>query len=489
MKSLLAALLFVPSLLLAQSFMPADHRDLKTTISYPQMVSFLQSVDGKGVVRVSVEGTSTGGRSVYLVRLARADTPSWKILFYAQQHGDEVSGKDALLYLIRDVAANPDLLPKDTAVWIIPMMNPDGAEAGRRVNGAGFDLNRDHITLAQPETLALHRVAGRVRPDIAVDCHEFGRDSGSWGRRGWEKWPDITMDRMNNPIFDRGRIEAADRWMESAAKAVEAAGYRFLRYWVGGVPPEDEQRHSAPDLDSGLNALATWGGLSFIIEASARSSPAEAELGARVDAYLSLFRMFIAQRSHRAEDSRAIRASRSRPFPSFVPVNYLWVNPEGTVTRFPVTETATGRRLEIPTANLMTEVAVKRAVSAPAGYAVAPHAARVIGALLDRQVVPYESVQQARRVAVRACRLLRVEDEFDEVYSRYEGRQIVQCDPPAERNLGAGSLYVPLEGDSAERAALLLEPESLYGLYQYVDFRELVGWDGTLPVLKVVAPE
>jgi hypothetical protein len=36
------------------------------------------------------------------------------------------------------------------------------------------------------------------------------------------------------------------------------------------------------------------------------------------------------------------------------------------------------------------------------------------------------------------------------------------------------------------RAALLLEPSALYGLYQYPRYRALVGADGAIPVLRVV---
>jgi hypothetical protein len=47
-------------------------------------------------------------------------------------------------------------------------------------------------------------------------------------------------------------------------------------------------------------------------------------------------------------------------------------------------------------------------------------------------------------------------------------------------------LLVPLRGESALRAALVLEPSSLYGIYQYPHFRTLVGFDGALPVLRVM---
>jgi hypothetical protein len=451
------------------------------------MAAFLASVDGKGPIRVSVEGTSAGGRNLYLVHASRG-TPAWRVFFYAQQHGDEVSGKDALLYLVRDIARDPQALPDGVDLWIMPMVNPDGAEAGTRRNSAGTDLNRDHIVLEQPETQAIHRVARRVRPDVAVDCHEFTRDSEERRSRGWIAYPDITMDGLDNPLFDRKVMTAAERWVEEAAAWEGKAGHRYWRYTVGGMPPDEEQRHSAPDIDGGLNAVGMYGGLSFIIEAAVMRSAADSasDLGKRVDAYLVLFRKFIDGDGHRAEDLAAIAQARRRPLPLFLPTNYLWVNPEMTITQFPVVEAATGAVLRIPTANMMTEVAVKTTVPTPLGYAIEPRFAADFRALLDRHGIRYEALAASRTVRADRCTLVRVEDQFDDLYSRYEGRQIVRRAAPAEVALPVGSLWVPLEGEAAIRAALVLEPASLYGLYQYPRYRAMVGADGLVPVLRVV---
>ena len=485
---LVAAALAAGPALAADGTLSADHRNLQRTISFAEMETFLQSLDGTSGVSVSVEGASTAGRPLYAVHLTGAGNRPWRILLYAQQHGDEVAGKDALLYLVRDIARDPELLPADVDLWVVPMVNPDGAEANTRENAAGADLNRDHISLEQPETQALHRLARRLRPSVAVDCHEFGRDAAGWLERGWLKWPDITMDSLNNPLFDRAVREAALRFLGTAADAEARAGHPFLRYWVGGVPPDEEQRHSAPDIDGGLNGLGMYGGLSFIIEAAARHAEEgkrDQDLGNRVDAYLALFRAILAGDGHRAEDLAAIEAARQRPLPAFLPTNYLWVNPDASVTEFPVIEIATGRALKVPTANLMTTMAVKRSVPTPRGYAVAAPAAAQFRVLLERHGIPYEELTTPRSVVAETCTLLRVEEEFDEVYSRYEGRQIVSRGEPAAVELAAGSLWVPLEGEAAVRAALVLEPAALYGLYQYPTYRALVGADGTLPVLRV----
>ena len=82
--------------------------------------------------------------------------------------------------------------------------------------------------------------------------------------------------------------------------------------------------------------------------------------------------------------------------------------------------------------------------------------------------------------------LVRIEKEFDEVYSRYDGRQIVARGEALPKDLAPGSLWVPLSGESAVRAALVLEPAMLYGLYQYPTYEALVGADKVLPVARVV---
>jgi hypothetical protein len=468
--------------------LPEDRHSLAKTISLAGMEAFLKSVDGKEPVSVSVEGTSAGGRPLYLVRLRRGGAPSWRILFYAQQHGNEVSSKDALLYLVRDIVRAPETLSRDVEVWLMPMMNPDGAEADTRRNGAGADLNRDHIVLEQPETQALHRVVRRFRPHLAVDCHEFTRDSEERRARGWIAWPDITMDGVNNPLFAGAVIAASQRWVDESAAAERAAGHTFLRYSVGGLPPDEEQRHSAPDIDSGLNAVGMYGGLSFIIEAAVMRGPAAPanDLGRRIDAYLVLFRRFIAGDGHRHEDLAAVERARRRPLPGFIPTNYLWVNPGMTVTKFPLLDVASGRTIMVPTANMMTALAGKKSVATPLGYAVEARAARDFKLLLERHGIPFEELSAPRAVTVEACTLLRLESEFDEVYERYEGRQIVRREAPAARELPAGTLWVPLQGEAAVRAALVLEPAAMYGIYQYPRFRALVGENGLLPVLRVV---
>ena len=469
------ALLLSSAAAKASDLLPAGPGASTQTVRFAEMEALLKAVDGKGPVAVSVEGKSVSGRPLYAVRLKRG-RGDWRALLYAQQHGDEVAGKDALLYLIRDIAAAPGRLPADLDLWIMPMVNPDGAEAGTRRNAAGADLNRDHMALEQPETQALHRLCLRVRPHVALDCHEFlkGPSGKDWGYR-----PVITMDGMDNPLLDPGLRTLAARWVERIADALEGAGHAFERYWVGGVPPEEEQRHSAPEIDTGLNSLAMFGGLSFIAESN-RDRP----LGERVAAYRTLFGALLNLREPAV--AQALSPGAKTEAPAFIPTNYFWANPGAQVTPFRVVDRATGKTAVVRTPNMMTELVVKRSVTAPRGYAVPVSAADAFRPLLERHAIPFEQTSSSRTVRAELAKLERVEDSFDELYERYEGRQIVRLLAPSASTLPPGSLFIPLTGEAAARAALVLEPAQLYGLYQYPRFKALIGADGLCPVWRVV---
>ncbi|MFA5137836.1 MAG: M14 family zinc carboxypeptidase [Elusimicrobiota bacterium] len=471
------ALLLIAVLAVPCAALPRSPKDLKETIGFGAMEGLLKELDRSPFIEVSTAGQSGEGRPLYVVHIDRsAGKAPWKVLFYAQQHGDEVSGKDAMLFLARDIARDPTLLPVEVDLWLLPSLNPDGGLKDTRRNAAGADLNRDHMQLEQPETQALYRLVQRLRPHVAVDCHEFTRDSEDYAKKGWVDWPVITMDSLNNPLFDPAVRAAAWRWVEEAAAPMGKAGHAYRRYIVGGVPPDEELRYSAPDVDGGLNGVGMYGGLSFIVEAGAlRSSKGSENLGQRAAAFYDLFRHLLRYAVAHPADLKIAQ----RTLPDFIPVNYFWASP-GAVSSVPMTDKASGRTLGIRTANLMTELVVKRSVSRPTAYIVDPRFEK----LLKAHAVPFTHLESERTSRAERCKLLRLEDAFDEVYNRYEGRQIVRCDAAAAIEAPAKSLWVPLEGEAAHRAVLLLEPNMLYGLYQYPGFKSLVSGDGTLPVSR-----
>ncbi|MBK7294503.1 MAG: succinylglutamate desuccinylase/aspartoacylase family protein [Holophagaceae bacterium] len=461
---------------------------MRRTVSYEEMLAFLKGVAKPGFITITEEARSTEGRKVLLVRLNRGGARArFRVLYYAQQHGDEVAGKDALLTLIRDLAAKPELLPEDVDLYLMPMLNPDGAVAHRRFNGAGADLNRDHLLLAQPETRALHRVARRLRPHLAVDSHEFGRDSEDYAKRGWEAWPVITMDGCNHPLIPDYLKAAALEAVTAAAPLQQKAGHAYRRYLVGGPPPDEELRPSTPEVDDGRNGLGTLGALSLIIEAGVRhrSPDPQADLGERVDGYRILYRHLLGDRAWRDRILKLAERARREPLPPFIATNTFWANAGGKVSAVKVRELATGRTLEVPTAMAMTDLVVKGAVPTPRAYAIEPAAAARFLPVLEAQGLRWETLASPRRAKAERVRLLRIEEPYDELYQRYKDRQIVERQPQADVDLPAGTVLVPLDQDLARRAIQVLEPCLLYGLYGYPGFRELAKPGADLPVTRI----
>ena len=467
---------------------PADHRTMRHTVSYAEMVTFLEAVARPGFITVTEEGRSTEGRKVFLVHLNRGGAKArFRVLYYAQQHGDEVAGKDAQLTLIRDIAEHPERLPLDVDLYLMPMLNPDGAEAHRRFNGARADLNRDHLLLAQPETQALHRVARRVRPHVAVDSHEFGRDGEDYRAKGWAPWPIITMDAANHPLIPENLKAAGLEAVAAAAPLEEKAGHAYARYCVGGPPPDEETRPSTVEVDDGRNGMGTLGALSFIIEAGVHHEAKEpdADLGERVDGYRILYRHLLGDQAWRDRIRGLSERARREPLPPFIATNVFWANLGCKVSTVKVLETATGRTLDVPTANAMNDIVVKGSVPTPRAYVIeAAVAARFIP-VLEAQGLRWEALAAPRRAKIERVKFLRLEEPYDELYQRYKDRQVVARQPLANLELPAGTLIVPLDQDLARRAIQVLDPCLLYGLYGYPGFRELAKPGLDLPVSRL----
>lgn len=483
----LILILSITALATGQPAFPPDHKDLKEPISFETMTTFLDEVKQLDHITVTREGTSAAGNPLFLVHIRTGSEPTWRLFFVGQQHGNEPAGKDALIYLIRDLAENPQNLPEDVDLWIVPMANPDGAIANERRNGNNADLNRDHLTLSQPETQTLHQLYRQIMPHVAVDCHEFTRDSSDYGDRGWDEWPLIMMDTANHPLYPDALYEAGLRWIDKAGVALAEKGHNYRRYMVGDPPPEGELRHSTLDPDDARNGFGIYGGLSFIIESGIKRGADDpyADLHQRVDAYLTIFEQFIHDERDRAAEIEQVQQGRAQKLPPFIPTNFFWGNVGQQIHNVKVIDQQTGQVQEIPMANFMEQRIVKRSVATPRGYAIDARQAALFEELLQHHDIGYEKLKSPMTLLAEASYLLRTEDEYDDVYNRYAGRQIVETKSAASHEFSDGTLLVRLEGLDQLRAALLLEPNMMFGLYQFPEYANIVGEDGLLPVWRV----
>ncbi|MFD0862165.1 M14 metallopeptidase family protein [Sungkyunkwania multivorans] len=124
------------------------------------------------VFKVERVGSSVRKNPIHMVTIG---TGSKSILMWSQMHGNESTTTKALLdmfkYLQRDDDSIRELLSNCT-LYVIPILNPDGATDYTRVNANEVDLNRDASMLSQPESKVLRSVFEQVHPEFCFNLHD-----------------------------------------------------------------------------------------------------------------------------------------------------------------------------------------------------------------------------------------------------------------------------------------------------------------------------
>jgi len=226
------------------------------TTRYAPMVSelsgFAQYDRSAGYHRMSLAtvGRSVDGRGIWMAVLhdPNARDPGKKVFYLCRQHGHEPASTEAALRFIDELvhaAPGSDLAQclARTTLYIVPMANPDGAEAYRRHNAHDVDMNRDWLARTQPETRALWAAIERIRPDLMTDQHEMFPD---------DPRPDFTetvgpaaAGPLHPPVAQtqRGIREGRPNEEEAAAEKLPPAGTTPDVMLRGTIDP-------APDLDA-----------------------------------------------------------------------------------------------------------------------------------------------------------------------------------------------------------------------------------------------
>lgn len=116
-------------------------------------------------------GKSVLNAPIYSVKIGTGDK---KVLMWSQMHGNESTTTkaifDLLNTLINDEKESTSILEQCT-LYIIPILNPDGAKAYTRINANEIDLNRDAQLLSQPESNVLRQVFNEFKPHFCLNLH------------------------------------------------------------------------------------------------------------------------------------------------------------------------------------------------------------------------------------------------------------------------------------------------------------------------------
>ncbi|TXD82923.1 peptidase M14 [Subsaximicrobium wynnwilliamsii] len=123
-------------------------------------------------IRLNHLGVSVEHRVIISLTIGSGST---KIFLWSQMHGNESTTTKSVIDLLNVLSAENEFAAKILSrctIKVIPILNPDGAEAYARVNANTIDLNRDAQALSQPESRILRDVFDRFKPDYCFNLHD-----------------------------------------------------------------------------------------------------------------------------------------------------------------------------------------------------------------------------------------------------------------------------------------------------------------------------
>ena len=118
---------------------------------------------------VSTLGHSEIGLPIHGVKIGSGPK---RILLWSQMHGNESTTTKALFDLFNYLKLEDfNAFLGTCTLFIIPILNPDGAKAYTRLNANKVDLNRDAINRSQKESIILRSVFNEFKPHYCFNLH------------------------------------------------------------------------------------------------------------------------------------------------------------------------------------------------------------------------------------------------------------------------------------------------------------------------------
>ncbi len=179
-----------------------------------QVFAWMNKLARKKKLKIEEIGKSTEGRPLRMMTVGNPDAKKF-VLVISRQHPPEVTGYFAMQAFVERIAGKSRLAKnfrKNWAMYVVPLMNPDGVDNGQwRHNGGGIDLNRDWEAFNQPETKAVRDFLARREAESGGKFY-FGIDFHS-------TWDDIYYP-MEKQFTETNAPGLTWNWLDAIKKAI-----------------------------------------------------------------------------------------------------------------------------------------------------------------------------------------------------------------------------------------------------------------------------
>lgn len=404
-------------------------------------------------------------------------------LFQGGIHAGEIDGKDAGFKVLRELLARPDKHNplRRQVMLFVPVFNVDGherfaawnrpnqrgpKEMGWRVTAHNHNLNRDYAKAESPEMQAMLGLVQAWDPLFYVDLHVT---DGAQFRH------DISVQVEPKFAGDPALRAIGRRFQDAVLAELRRGGSLPLPYYPSFRENDNPASGfadgvSPPRFSTGYFQLRnrfgvlvethSWRTYPERVDATVRSIRAMLTQVARHgDAWLAAAQQADRDGARLAGTAVALDYAAGPSARTIDFLGYAYTRTPSEVSGALMTryDERTPAVWKLP---LYDDVQPSLSVTAPAGGYVVPAAyAALLAAKLDTHGIAYSTLAAPQRLAVEEYRAESAEFGAGSV----EGRQRLSVRgqwQPAEAEIGAGSLFVPIAQAKARLVMALLEPQA-----------------------------
>ncbi|MEJ5306182.1 MAG: M14 family zinc carboxypeptidase [Ignavibacteria bacterium] len=475
------------SLLFSQDT-PLEKSNFTRLTSYEELKKYVAEIDKNSrLIKKEVLTTTNEGREIYILYFSKGDfgknKNKLKILFFAQQHGNEQSGKEGVLFLIKELLKKENHYLFDRIDFaLIPQMNPDGSEKNQRRNSNGVDLNRNHLILTENETKALHKLFNKYNFEVTLDVHEYFPYSNDWKEFDYYKNADEQLGLLTNlNINEKLRSYQKKKVLPFIENYLKAKNYTFCEYVVGGPPDKERLRHSTVDINDGRQSFGILNTLSFILEGKNGRDfyldNIERRAKGQCETMLGLLKFCY---QNQKEIKKLVEAARKDILKKDSVIVRSDHFPDGQSFKLPVKLVGEEKDTIISISNYHPVIESLLKIKIPFAYLIPKNDELLVEFIQDHNLRYSEIIPD------------------DKVISRYEvinidsilieGEYLVDIQIQEQRvnkeELGQEYILIPTDQLKKNLIVLALEPQSMSGLVQYEKFRYLYNCKN-YPILKI----
>ncbi|MBD3287360.1 DUF2817 domain-containing protein, partial [candidate division KSB1 bacterium] len=471
--------IFLISLFCSLSFaeeLPLARQTPPVGTSYEEMMVYLNTlIATNDRLEIEIIGKSVSGRTIpaiYFPPKSDRDEDDSTIMLFAQQHGDEPSGKEALLMLITQFADQkfPFSL-NNLNLILIPTVNPDGNELDQRRNANDVDLNRNHVILTEPEVQALHRVFDRYKPEVTLDIHEYGMKT--WLDSGYIKDLGEQLDVVSNPAIPAEiKSFSLEKILHPVLKATRKRGARANRYLITRSDMDHFIRHSTTDINDGRNGFGIRHTLSFILEGLNGLTKSD-RIWQRSKYQLTLIEEFLRicnkHSSRIVALVRDIRSRHEKNLTDSVTIHADYTPEVSQPIELTLKRTSDLKDTLITFSDYRPRPQIIAKVKRIPAYVVKQPDSMLVE-MLNKQGIEYREMEVSVKCMIEEFQV-KGQDTL-----RYESRDTII---PAgffvakERIFEKGDIIIPTASIRADQIVQILEPQSFYGISHYDEFKHL----------------